>query len=111
MLERSSIVFLENGTRRCWHTGRGRGIAVEAFELGNHKLLDFSTKVEGPKATPKTAADWRLQPSGWTTVSSSQRRHRPGTFLLKSQNGEFVLSIDETNNVVKTISQSGTARA
>jgi hypothetical protein len=44
-------------------------------------------------------------------VSSNQRRHRPGTFLLKSQNGEFVLSIDESNYVVKTISQSGNARA
>jgi hypothetical protein len=86
------------------------GLVVEAFELGNHKLIDFSPKVEAPKAE-KSAGEWKLQPSGLTTVGSRQRRHKPGTFLLKSQNGEFVGAIDEANRVVKTVSQSGNARA
>jgi hypothetical protein len=105
---RAHMVYSE-GNRQI-ESFRQRGVEVEAFEMGNNKLIDFSPKVEAPKAVQKTA-EWKLEPSGWTTVSPNQRRHRPGTFLLKSQNGEFVLSIDESNYVVKTISQSGNARA
>jgi hypothetical protein len=105
---RAHMVYSE-GNRQI-ESFRQRGVEVEAFEMGNNKLIDFRPKVEAPKAVQKTA-EWKLQPSGWTTVSSSQRHNRPGTFLLKSQNGEFVLSIDESNHVVKTISQSGNARA
>ena len=90
---------------------RQRGVEVEAFEMGNNRLIDVSPKSTAAPRAEKPASEWKLQPSGWTTVSGNQRRHRPGTFLLKSQNGEFVLSIDESNHVVKTISQSGNARA
>jgi len=90
---------------------RQRGVEVEAFEMGNNKLIDVSPKSIAAPRAEKQAAEWKLQPSGRTTVSSHQRRNRPGTFLLKSQNGEFVLFIDETNKVVTTISQSGNARA
>ena len=90
-----------------------RGVAVEAFELGNHKLLNFSPKVETPKAAEKTkpASTWKIRPSGLTTVGSRQRRHTPGTFILKATNGEFVGRIDDMNSEIVTVSQPGNAQA
>jgi hypothetical protein len=89
---------------------QSRNVVVEALELGNHKLIDFGPKAAAPKAEKPVSA-WRLEPSGLTTVTNTQRRHRPGTFILKSANGEFIGLIDETNRIVKTVSQSGNARA
>ncbi len=88
-----------------------RGTVVDAFEMGNNSLVDVAPKSTAAPRAEKPASEWKLQPSGLTTVGSHQRRHRPGTFLLKSDNGEFVGLIDESNRVVKTVSQSGNARA
>jgi hypothetical protein len=88
-----------------------RGVVVEAFELGNHKLLDFSPKTEVPKTAQKIeASQWKLRPSGLTTVTSP-RRHRPGTFILKATNGEFVARLDDANCEIVTVSQPGNAQA
>jgi hypothetical protein len=89
-----------------------RGVVVEAFELGNHKLLDFSPKAEVPKAEKtKPASTWKLRSSGLTTVGSRQRHHRPGTFILKATNGEFVGRIDDVSCEVVTVPQPGNAQA
>jgi len=90
---------------------RQRGVEVEAFEMGNNRPVDVSPKQQQGGTPAKPASAWRLEPSGLTTVGSRQRRHPHGTFLLKSQNGEFVLRIDDATRVVKTVSQSGNARA
>jgi hypothetical protein len=90
---------------------RNRSIEAEAFEMGTNQPVDVAPKQTAAPRTEKTVSDWKLQPSGLTTVGSNQRRHRPGTFLLKSENGEFVGLIDDSNFIVKTVSQSGNARA
>src|SRR6267378_4290377 len=56
-----------------------------------------------------TAAKWMFR-LGQEKLKR-QRRHRPGMFLLKSDNGEFVGSIDESNHIIRTVVQSGNARA
>ena len=87
------------------------GIEVEAYEMGHGRLVDVSPKSTVVSRAEKPASEWKLQPSGLTTPGSRQRHQRPGTFLLKAQNQEFVALIDESNRVVKTVSQTGNARA
>jgi hypothetical protein len=82
--------------------------------MGNNKITDVSLKQSsaieaGPPSAPSSS--WRFEPTGLTTVGSRQRKQRPGTFVLKADNGEWVATIDDTNCVVKTVSQLSNAKA
>jgi len=87
----------------------GRGVQCQAYEMGNNALTDVSPRTVVPAEVPEKI--WRFEPTGIMTVGQNQRKHRPGTFILKGNNGEFVFSIDDVAAVVKTCTQPGNARA
>jgi hypothetical protein len=89
----------------------GRGIQVQALEMGNNQIVDVAPKTIAPVQTTTTTKNWSFEPTGLTTVGQNQRKHRPGTFILKGDNGEFVAAIDDANSLVKTVKQAGNARA
>lgn len=90
---------------------RGQGIVVEPIDMGSNKVVDVSPRptLKMKDVDLQKPAEWRLE--SLKIESFGPKRVVPtGAYLLKAQNNEFVVQLDEAGHLVKTSRYLGHAR-